>query len=79
MRRRDLIVLLSGATVGWPAGARGQQPMPVIAYVGAAPPSKVASNIAGFRQGLSEAGYIDGQDLVLEHHWSRATMIGCPH
>jgi putative ABC transport system substrate-binding protein len=69
MRRRDLIVLLGGTTVGWPAGARAQQAMPVIGILGVSPPNVFAPAMAGFRHVLSEIGYVDGQNLVIEHHW----------
>jgi putative ABC transport system substrate-binding protein len=69
MRRRDLIVLLGGAAVVWPAGARAQQPMPVIGFLWISPPDQHASLLAGFRQGLSETGYVDGQNLAIEHQW----------
>ena len=43
--------------------------MPVIGYLGVSPPDQVASLLAGFRQGLSETGYIAGQNLTIEHRW----------
>jgi putative ABC transport system substrate-binding protein len=48
---------------------RAQQPIPVIAYLGVASPSKAAPVTGAFRQGLSETGYVDGQNLAIEHHW----------
>ena len=67
MRRRDLLALLGSAAASW-LPARAQQPTPVIGFVSIAPPSTVASNLAAFRQGLSETGYVDGQNVVIEHH-----------
>ena len=69
MRRRDLLALLGGAAVAWPFSARAQQPTPVIGYPGISPPTRSAPYMAAFRQGLSETGYVDGQNLTIEHHW----------
>ena len=68
MRRRDLLALLGSAAASW-LPARAQQPMPVIGILGVSPPSAFAPFMAAFRQGLSETGYVDGQNLAIEHHW----------
>ena len=69
MRRRDLMALLIGAAIASPHGTDAQQPMPVIGILGISPPNVFAPLMAGFRQGLSETGYVDGQNLAIEHHW----------
>jgi putative tryptophan/tyrosine transport system substrate-binding protein len=69
MRRREFIAGLSSAAT-WPAVARAQQPaLPVIGYIegGSAENSKFTE--AAFRKGLSETGYVDGQNVTIEHHW----------
>jgi putative tryptophan/tyrosine transport system substrate-binding protein len=62
------MALLAGAAAMSPA-ARAQQPMPVIGFLGVSPPDVFAPLMAGFRQGLSETGYVDRQNLAIEHHW----------
>src|SRR5712691_3075534 len=70
MRRRELILLLGGAMTA----ARGlhaqQKPLPVIGYLHYASPGPNAPNVAAFRQGLSETGYVEGQNAAIEYRWA---------
>jgi putative ABC transport system substrate-binding protein len=71
MRRREFIKLLSNTVVAWPLTARAQQPaMPVIGYLSSVSPQPFANYVAGFRAGLKEAGYIDGQNVTIEFRWA---------
>ena len=67
MIRREFITLLGGAAVAWPQAARGQQPaMPVIGFVRSGTLADVPHFVSAFRQGLKEAGFVEGQNAAIE-------------
>jgi len=69
LERREFITLLSSATAAWPFAARAQQPsMPVVGFVRNTLPD--ARLMVAFRRGLNEVGYVDGQNVAIEFHWT---------
>jgi putative ABC transport system substrate-binding protein len=69
MRRREFIAGLGGAAV-WPVGARAQQPVvPVIGLVNVGSADAAAVSVAAFRKGLSETGFVEGQNVAVEYHY----------
>ena len=68
MKRREFFRIAFGAA-SLPLAARAQQPMPVVSYLGVLPPGALAPQMAAFREGLSETGCVDGQNVMVEHHW----------
>src|SRR5215510_14837659 len=71
MRRRAFIEGIAALGVAWPLAARAQQSsMPVIGYLGPGSAQSDAFRVTGFRQGLKEAGYVEGQNLTIEYRWA---------
>jgi hypothetical protein len=78
MRRRDVIAGLSVAAF-WPLTARAEQPtMRVVGYLSSRSPDESAPHVAAFRQGLAEAGAVEGKNIAIEYRWAKGEYDRLP-
>jgi putative ABC transport system substrate-binding protein len=75
MRRREFIKVVAGSAVlAWPLAARAQPPpKPVVGFLNTAAPQDYKRQLAAFLKGLSEAGYVEGQNVTIEYRWAEGT------
>src|SRR5262249_37343605 len=79
MKRREFIALIGSAAASRPFSTRAQQPaMPVIGFLHLGSPEPGAPNVAAFRQGLNETGFVDGRNVAIEYRWAQGQYDRLP-
>src|SRR5262249_8941264 len=78
MRRRDFIALLGSTVAAGPLVARAQQPTPIVGLINSRSAQDAVRNVAAFRKGLDETGYVEGQNVMVEYHWLEGQFARLP-
>jgi putative tryptophan/tyrosine transport system substrate-binding protein len=77
VRRREFILALGGAAA-WPRAARAQSAMPLVGYLNSGAAKPMAGLVSAFREGLSEAGYVEGRNVAIEYRWAEGRSERLP-
>jgi putative ABC transport system substrate-binding protein len=78
MRRRDFISLVALGAAAWPLAARAQQVLPTIGFLDSRLPDAVTDRLRGFRQGLKDTGYVEGENVRIEYRWAENQLDRLP-
>jgi putative ABC transport system substrate-binding protein len=78
VKRREFITLLGGAAVAWPIAAHAQQAMPVVGFLDSRSPEALADRLRGFRQGLKETGYLEGENVAVIYRFAENQVDRLP-
>src|SRR4029450_5144631 len=73
--RREFLATLGGAAAAWPLAAGAQQPTPIVGLINSRSAQDALRNVAAFRKGLDETGYVEGQNVTVEYHWLEGQSI----
>jgi putative tryptophan/tyrosine transport system substrate-binding protein len=71
MRRREFLGVLGGGAAAWPFAARAQQAVPVVGFLHPSSPEPFGHIVNGFRRGLGDSGFVEGQNVAIEYRWAR--------
>jgi putative ABC transport system substrate-binding protein len=79
MNRREFMAVLGCVAATWPFAAQGQPKMPVIGYLSLASPETYQKQLAAFRQGLRQGGFVEGRNVTIEYRWAKKDYRELPH
>src|SRR5262245_51118471 len=77
MNKREFVTLL-GVAAAWPLAARAQQAMPVVGYLDPRSPDAISERLRAFRQGLKDAGFVEGENVTIEYRWAEGQYERLP-
>jgi putative ABC transport system substrate-binding protein len=77
MRRREFLGVASGVALAWPLAAGAQQAMPVVGFLGSDSAELYANRLRALREGLQQAGYVEGRNVSIEYAGPRVATISC--